>query len=117
MACALNARAGFVYQAAVQIPDPTTGVLQTPVAGAVTGITLRLSATQGGPALDPTVDNLPATERSGEPGLFFVVVSAALHVAQVLPLGVGESFWAVWKLPGDFDGITAEYTIADHEVI
>lgn len=113
MAQRVNCRADFVFQFDLQVPASTTGELGAPALGAVTGITIRLSATDTGAAINAAVDGLAASERSGVPGRFYVAVDAALLTTHVLPLGVGTSFWAIPSKAGDFDFEPIRFVVAN----
>jgi len=109
---AINCKADRRFQVRILVPSRTE--LVPPAAGAITGVTLRLAATETGPAIHAAVGGLAATEDPGMPGLFYVEVDAALLTTHVLPLGVGASFWAIWSKSGDFDMETTRFIVADH---
>jgi hypothetical protein len=112
----VNCYAPFPFQVDTEVPDATTGIPGPPALGAVTGVKVRLSATPFGNAIHANVSNLAAAERAGVPGRFYYTVTAALLTAHVLPLGVGETFYAVWSKPNDFDRESVPYLVADGTV-
>lgn len=108
----VNANAGFVYQVRARIPN-TAGQLAAPeTAGLITGLKLRLSATPGGAAIDPDVDDLTPTENAVEPGLFEAPVSQALQVEHILPLGRGTKYYGIWSKVGVADFLTDTFKVA-----
>ena len=112
MATTVNVRTDFAFQVRVKVPG-SDGVMRDATAGEVTGLKLRLSASEHGAAINAAVDNLAAAERAGNPAIQYVQVDTALLVAHVLPLGVGASFWAVWSKAGDMDKESIRYVVAD----
>lgn len=100
------------YQVDIRIPN-ASGDLAPAVPGALTGITCRLSATRYGPAINAAVDNLPAAETVGVASRFYVDVDTALQVTHLLPLGVGVSYFAIWKKTGDMDSQSIEFQVGD----
>lgn len=108
----VNANAGFVYQARARIPDGSGQLAAPATLGEITGLELRLCATPTGSALDAAVDNLPAVENAGEPGLFEVTVSQADHQAYILPLGRGKKYYGVWSKAGVADFLVDTFQIA-----
>lgn len=113
---AINCKTDQSFQVDLTTPD-SAGNLAAPTLGAVTGITLRLSATQTGAAIHAAVGGLAASERAAKAGRFYVDVDAALLTTHVLPLGVGASFFAIWSKAGDMDMQSVEYLVADHTVV
>lgn len=109
----INCYTDQVFQVDAQVPNPLTGVLGTPTAGQLAGLTVRIAATRGGPAIHPSLDNLPAQERAGKPGRFYVAVDAALLITHLLPLGIGTPFYVIWSKAGDFDREVLTYLVWD----
>jgi hypothetical protein len=102
----VNCKADYVFQFDLKVPASATGVLGAPALGAITGVVVRLSDTSTGTALNALVGNLAASERSGKPGRFYVLVDAALLTAHVLGsalVGDGGTFWLIPSKTGDFD--------------
>lgn len=108
----INCNAAATFQMDLEVPALTTGVLGTPALGVVTGVTLRLSATEYGVAIDPAVGNLAASERSAKAGRFAFEVNQTLMQSHVLPLGKGKRFYAIWSKPGEFDDESIPYVVA-----
>jgi hypothetical protein len=112
----VNCKSDFCFQVGLKTPAATTGTAGAPVLGAVTGITLRLSATRTGAAINAAVGALGAAERTATPGRFYYVVDAALLTTHVLPIGVGKTFYAIWSKAGDMDMEAVSFAIADGTV-
>lgn len=108
----VNCAADYRFQVDIKTPN-ANGVLATPAAGAITGITLRLSATSFGAAIHAAVSGLAASETAGKAGRFYYDLDKALLTTHVLPLGVGASFYAVWSKSGDMDNESVEFIVAE----
>jgi hypothetical protein len=108
----VNCYADFRFQVDIQTPN-ASGKLARPSAGAISGITLRLSDSETGAALNPAVDNLPAAETTGLAGRFYYSCDTALLQSYILPLGVGKTFWAIWSKSGDMNQYSEAYRIMD----
>ena len=83
------------------MPEPVA--VTQPAAGVITTIKLRLSATATGTAINAAVGDLATTEASGKAGRFYVTVDTTLLQTHLLPLGVGQAFYAIWSKAGDMD--------------
>ena len=113
----VNVRTDYTFQVDIATPAADTGIMGPPAAvGDITGITLRLSQTKTGLAIHAHVGTLTAMERPAVPGRFYVTVDTALLVTHVLPLGVGDTFYAIWSKTGDMDREAVGYLIADGTV-
>lgn len=110
----VNCHASYRYAVRVRIPNDRN-VLAAPAAGVITGITLRLAATEIGDALDPAVDDMTATEADDAPGTFYVEVTQDLHETHVLPLGTGTSYYAIWSKASEFDFKTRRFIVSDRD--
>lgn len=120
MAKKVPCRSDYIFQQDLEVPVAATGELGAPALGAVTGIRLRLSQyrdrhdpLEAGYSLNTAVTDLIASERSGHPGRFYVLVDAALLAEHVLPLGVGKRFYAIWSKAGDMDLEAVGFTVAE----
>ena len=116
MSTRINCKTDQCFQVDLATPLASTGVGAAPTLGAVTGITLRLSATRTGTAIHANVGTLAASERSAKPGRFYYVVDAALLTTHVLPIGVGRTVYAIWSKTGDMDMEAVPFAIADGTV-
>jgi len=112
----VNCNASKRYQVRLSIPG-SRGTLVPPEAGEVTGIRLRLSTSEVGAAIDPTVNNLVATPTEDDPAVFYVEVSQALQQAHLLTLGVGAEYFAIWSKPGDLDMTSRRFLVSDRTVL
>ena len=114
MSTRVNCYADFRFQRRFKIPDPN-GVLNFPTsAGQITGVTLRLSATPTGAALNAAVNNLSTTEVTAVPGRLYRLVDTALLVTHVLTaLGKGARFYAIWSKSGDLENEYEEFIAWD----
>jgi len=112
----INCKSDYCFQADLTTPASTTGTVGAPTLGAITGVTLRLSATKTGAAIHANVGTLSAAERSATPGRFHYTVDAALLTTHVLPIGVGRTVYAIWSKTGDMDMEAVPFAIADGTV-
>jgi hypothetical protein len=69
------------------------------VAGTVTGVKATFRKMDG-TVVNAALENLTTTEHTGEPDLFYVDVSQALHQTYLKPLGRGTRYEVVWSKAG-----------------
>jgi hypothetical protein len=112
----VNCYSDYRFQVDITTPD-STGELAQPSLGAITGILLRLSATETGAALNAAVDALAASETAGTAGRFYYSVDTSLLQSYVLPLGVGASFYAIWSKTNDMDMKSVRFIVADRDKV
>jgi len=110
----VNCARDWRFQVRIQVPG-TNGRLRDATAGEVSGVKLRLSASSTGAALNAAVDNLAAAENAAAPALQYVTVDSSLLTLWVLPLGRGESFYAIWSRTGDFDDEYVRFVVDDRD--
>jgi hypothetical protein len=108
----VNCNADKVFSADLEVPVATTGNLGAPAFGAVTGVTMRISATKYGVAIHGDVNALAASERSAKAGRFYVEVDIVKMQTHVRPLGEGTPFHVIWSKSGGFDMEDFEYLVA-----
>lgn len=110
----VNAQQDWFPQVDVRDIDPATGRLRVPPAGGITGVLFRLSLTPGGAALDPAVDAIATTERSGVPGRFYAGIDKSVMAGVVLAaVGDGGTFYLIASKVGDFDKLSVTCTLKD----
>jgi hypothetical protein len=83
----------FEPEMAVTRKNTTTGVLE-PAAG-LTGLTFRLSATDGGTAIHADLE-VTATERSGAPGVYFAILDGDKLRTHLAASYIGKVVWEVF---------------------
>lgn len=69
----------------------------------ITGVTMHLSATEGGNAIDATLSK-SASERSAEPGRIYATFDVADLQTYLLPLYFGMQVWLVLTKSGEMVG-------------
>lgn len=118
MAKRVNCRAAYQFQVDAQTPGPD-GRLGDPGAATLSGLVMRLSATEGGAGIHAAVTDLPCTELAAQADpaarRFKCLVSATLLTTYVLPLGEGAAFYAVFSKSGELEGRSIRFTVADGE--
>jgi hypothetical protein len=112
----VNCHADFQFRVRVQVLD-AEGHFVTPDYGTFTDLTLRLSDTPTGDALDAEVDGMVPTEETGEPGTFVMLVTKDQLEEFVLPLGRKRSFWAIWSKLDSADNLAREFLVEDRTVL
>lgn len=113
----VNVYGDYRFQVDVKIPN-ASGALALDAAGTMLGLELRLSRTKTGAAIHPSVDQLSAIYYPRLKSRQYVDVDTAVLVARILPaVGVGGSFFGIWRKPGDKDYAYQEFIVATEENI
>jgi hypothetical protein len=93
----------------VELPDNTGEY--APAVG-LTGIVAFVSATKGGAAINPALDNLALVERTNMPGRYWVTIDASA-INTHLTAYEDESVFVCTQFPGNFR-VWDEYKVRAH---